>query len=135
MTAESVERVSCLLIEDHAESASLLEVVLRSWRIETRTASSAAAARSLLQMERPDVIICDLKLPTEDGLSFIRWLRSQPLKELSRIPAIAVTANYEQYAAQEARAAGFDLYLAKPVDLDDLPHQVMLLVGQRKNGR
>jgi two-component system, OmpR family, response regulator len=135
MSSDNAGRLTCLIIEDHGESASLLEVILRSWRIETHTVSSAAAARSLLEIQRPDVIVCDLKLATEDGLSFIRWLRSRPSKELARIPAIAVTANYELFSARDARESGFDLYLTKPLDLDDLPHQIMLLVGQRKNGR
>ena len=83
----------------------------------------------------PDAIICDLKLATEDGLSFIRWLRSRPTPDFSRIPAIAVTASYEHFAARDALESGFDLYRTKPLELDDLPHQIMLLVGQRKNGR
>jgi CheY-like chemotaxis protein len=129
-----VGRIVCLVIEDHAESASLLEAVLRGWRIETRTVATADEARALLETYRPDVIICDLKLPREDGLSFVRWLRSQPDNQLSRIPTIAVTANYEEYSARTVREAGFDLYMAKPLDLDGLPHQIVLLVGQHKNG-
>lgn len=126
-----VTRIVCLVIEDHAESASLFEVILRDWRIETRTAATARAARWLLEEELPDVIICDLKLSDESGFSFIRWLRSHPRRYVSRIPAIAVTVHPEEFTARQAREAGFDLYLTKPLDLDDLPHQVVMLVARR----
>ena len=131
---EGIGRIVCLVIEDHHDSAAVLEAILRGWRIETRTAATVNDARLLLQTEPPDVIICDLKLPGEDGLSFVRWLRSQPNPELSRIPAIAMTAHHEQFTTRDVRASGFDLYLTKPLDFDNLPHQVMLLVGRRQSG-
>jgi CheY-like chemotaxis protein len=49
---------------------------------------------------------------------------------LRNVPAIAMTAAYEDIDARTARSAGFDVFLRKPIDPDQLPHTVALLVSQ-----
>jgi CheY-like chemotaxis protein len=79
------------------------------------SAASAAAARALLEHE-PDVIVCDIAMPGEDGYSFVRSLRASG----SSVPAIALTAHAMEVDAARAIDAGFNIHLAKPVSLDRL---------------
>ena len=58
-------------------------------------------------------------MPVEDGLSFILKIRALP-PPLGRVPAVAMTAHARAEDAKVALAAGYDEYLAKPVDPDAL---------------
>jgi CheY-like chemotaxis protein len=122
--------ISALVIEDHAESARLLEAVLEPWGVVVITTTTAEEAELMLEAVRPDVILCDIVLPGSDGLTFVRRLRQCSDNRLKSTPAIALTAAYEDVDARTARKAGFDVFLRKPVDPDQLPHIVAFLVSQ-----
>ena len=79
----------------------------------------------------PDVVICDLALPDHDGLEFIRWLRTRRPEHGGIVPAIAVTFSYERFGVRETRAAGFDMYVRKPIDPMAIVQAVSLLVRRR----
>jgi CheY-like chemotaxis protein len=63
-------------------------------------------------------------MPGLDGLNFLRRMRALPPERGSRIPAIAITAYYEDFAAAAALEAGFNAYMTKPVRLDELARLV-----------
>ena len=127
-----VLNISALVIEDDHASASLLQAILAPWGVVVVRASSAEEAQVMLATVRPDVILCDIDLPGADGLSFARWLReSSDSRRLDKIPAIALTFRYEDVDARTAREAGFDVFLHKPVDPDQLPHIIALLVARQ----
>lgn len=123
--------MSALVIEDDQESASLLQAILEPWGVFVVRASSAEEAQLMLTTVRPEVILCDIDLPGADGLAFVRWLRASPERRLRTIPAIAMTFRYEDVDGRTAREAGFDVFLRKPVDPDQLPHIVALLVATK----
>jgi CheY-like chemotaxis protein len=77
-------------------------------------ASSAEEARRLLETARPDLILMDIQLPGEDGLSLTRELKANPTT--ARIPVIALTAHAMKGDEVQAIAAGCDAYVAKPID-------------------
>jgi CheY-like chemotaxis protein len=64
--------------------------------------------------------VCDLSLPGLDGLQFMRRTRALPAESGGRVPAIAITAYYEEFVAAAALEAGFDLYMIKPIQLEEL---------------
>jgi len=101
--------IVALVIEDHEESVALLQAVLEpaGFRV-VATRSGEDARRLLMESLRPDVVLCDLVLPDEDGLAFVRWLRTGGPSKSRRVPAIAMTAFYERYGTREVREAGFD---------------------------
>jgi CheY-like chemotaxis protein len=123
--------ISALVIEDDHESSSLLQAILEPWGVRVMRTSSAEEAQVMLATLRPDIVLCDIDLPGADGLTFVRWLRASPDTRLHKIPAIAMTFRYEDVDARTARAAGFDVFLRKPIDPDQLPHVVALLVASR----
>jgi CheY-like chemotaxis protein len=70
----------------------------------------------MIRAVRPHIIFCDITSPIPEAFTFIRDLRSSRDTRLSKTPAIATTASYEDIDASRARAAGFDVVLKKPLD-------------------
>jgi CheY-like chemotaxis protein len=68
----------------------------------------------------PDFLISDIALPDEDGVALIAELRQRGRDEGGAIPAVAVSAYARPEDRDRALAAGFQRYLAKPVDVLEL---------------
>ena len=126
--------IAALVIEPNAESARLVQAVLEPWGVTVVTASSTAEAEVMVTAVWPDVILCDIQPPEADALRFIQRLRSSADSRVRNIPAIAMTAAYEDIDARTARGAGFDVFLHKPIDPDQLPHTVALLLARQRSG-
>jgi len=122
--------VKALVVDDHHDSVQLLAAALEPYGVAVITAASVAEARQILGAGEVDIIVSDLGLPGENGLELIRWVRSQPSGR--DVPAIAVTFFSERFGVREARAAGFDVYLRKPIDPTDIVHVVATLVNRRR---
>jgi CheY-like chemotaxis protein len=85
-----------------------------------RTAASATEALALLRWIRPDVLISDLAMPDEDGYSLIRNLRAIERESGRETPAVALTAYVRVQDRARAQAAGFNVFVEKPVDPEEL---------------
>lgn len=83
-------------------------------------ADSVAAAWERLTARAPDLLISDLRMPGEDGLVLVRRLRQSPVPSLRSLPAVALTGRASSDDRQRALGAGFDAFLAKPVNVTDL---------------
>src|SRR5205823_2055305 len=92
------------------------------------TATSAAEARSALSTWQPSVLVSDIAMPEEDGYALIQSLRASQ----SRVPAIALTALGRRGDADKARAAGFQLFMQKPVRAEKLVNAVASLAGSER---
>ena len=79
---------------------------------------------------RVNVIVSDLTMPGEDGLWLLQQIRRLKSEHGRSIPAIAVTAHRERYAASRLIELGFEAFLTKPVDPIDLASTVASLVGR-----
>ena len=113
-----------LVVEDDDASRELLRLTLERAGAWVETVESADAARREMQSDPPDVLISDIRMPEEDGYSLIRSLRSAGIAT----PAIALTAFARREDAEEARAAGFQIHLPKPVDAGLLVDAVVRLL-------
>lgn len=114
-TAESFGSLAgkrVLVVDDETEILDLLESVFRSSGAEVERVRSAREAYELLVADGIDLLVSDLSMPREDGLSLISRLRSSGITT----PAIALTALGGLDDEQRALAAGFDGYVRKPVD-------------------
>jgi DNA-binding response OmpR family regulator len=109
-----------LVIEDDPDARELMRAVLQHRGACVDVAESVGHAFDLLEATRPDVIVSDIAMPEEDGMAFIRRLRALPEERAARIPAIAVSAFAGSSDRARGLAAGFDQYMAKPVDFDEL---------------
>jgi two-component system, cell cycle response regulator DivK len=107
-------RPCILIVEDNAANMMLVVAVLERAGFRSAQASSAEEARHVIERERPDIILMDIQLPGEDGLSLTRELKTSPTT--AHIPIIALTAHAMKGDEIQAIAAGCDAYVAKPID-------------------
>lgn len=115
MNPVSASSSRILVVDDHADIRDPLAAFLRRHDLEVLTAADAAAARALLRQHRIDLVVLDIMLPGEDGLSLCRHLA-----ETSGTPVILLTA----MAGQDERVAGLEIgaddYVTKPFDPREL---------------
>src|SRR6185369_10798727 len=108
-----------LVVEDDPESLQMMGVLLGIWGHETTLTEAGPAALAAVGAAMPDVILLDLGLPGMDGFEVARSVRRLPGGGES-VPIVAVTAFRGEEHQRQAREAGFNRYLMKPVDLDSL---------------
>lgn len=109
------EPVKILVVEDDPEIRDLLAEFLAAEGYEIRTAEGAAAADPLVERRWPDLIILDLMMPREDGLSFCRRIRAR-----SQVPIIMLTAKTTDIDRIIGLEFGADDYVAKPFNPREL---------------
>jgi two-component system cell cycle response regulator len=102
-----------LVIEDNIENLELMTYLLKAFGHTTTTASDGGEGVDHAHRESPDLIICDVHLPTMDGYEVARRLKMHPA--LRPIPLVAVTALAMVGDRDKVLAAGFDGYLPKPI--------------------
>jgi len=109
------EFVRLLVVDDDADVRELLEDYLSEQGYEVELADSAASARQLLEGEPPSLVLLDVGLPGEDGLSLARHIR-----EHFDIGIIMVSGAGETVDRIVGLEVGADDYVAKPFDLREL---------------
>lgn len=123
VTAEpppSLEGVQVLLVDDDPDTLQVLSVVLAEARASVQSAGSAAEALEILQLCQPDVLVSDLGMPNEDGYSLIRKVRARESEGHKPIPAVALTAYVRVEDRVRALSAGFNMFVPKPVEPNEL---------------
>jgi len=116
--------VHAFLIEDNEDTRALVGETLEHCGAVVSVYASADAAMADLPEFLPTVFICDLSMPGLDGLQFMRRMRELPPERGGQVPAIAITAYYEDFAAAAALEAGFNAYMIKPIKLEELARLV-----------
>jgi two-component system cell cycle response regulator DivK len=110
------ERV--LIVEDNEKNMKLVRDVLLAIGYSPLEASSGEQALALAAEQTPALVLMDIQLPDMDGGEALQRLRSDD--RTSGIPVLALTAQAMQGDRERFLAAGFDGYLSKPVDVDEL---------------
>ena len=108
-----------LIVDDDREICALLCTYLADFGIEARGVHDGAAMRRAIAEQTPDVIILDLMLPGEDGLTLCRQLRTN-----GNIPVIMLTARGEPADRVVGLELGADDYVVKPFDPRELVARV-----------
>jgi CheY-like chemotaxis protein len=111
-----------LVVEDNETNQMLTMAVLERDGYRVSVAGSTAEARERLAADQPDLILMDVQLPGEDGLTFTRALKDDPATR--SIPVVAMTAHAMHGDAELAIEAGCSGYIAKPIDTRALAEQV-----------
>jgi len=117
MEKDSRDR-TVLIVEDSDDARYFMRLALEQLGYLVVEAENGAVALEVAERERPDIILMDLSLPIMDGLAATEKIRSSD--RLRRVPIVAVTAHQETDFRAGAKAAGFDAYVTKPIDIDFL---------------
>jgi CheY-like chemotaxis protein len=107
-----------LVVDDNADAAEMMHELLASAGHETALAFDAKAALEIAGNFKPDVALLDIGLPGMDGYELARRLRQEA--GLGDLRLIAVTGYGQDQDQAQARAAGFDHHLVKPVGFEVL---------------
>jgi len=107
-----------LIVEDSDDARYFMRLSLEQLGYLIIEAENGATAVEIAQLERPDIILMDLSLPILDGIAATEKIRASD--GLQGVPIIAVTAHQETDFRVGAKAAGFDAYVTKPIDIDFL---------------
>jgi CheY-like chemotaxis protein len=109
-----------LLVDDDEDTLSLMATALKSRRANVTAVSSASDAIEELKINRPDVLVSDIAMPEEDGYSLIAKVRLLEKDAGEAIPAVAITAYAKEEDRTRALSSGYQIYLAKPIELSEL---------------
>lgn len=119
-----------LVIEDDTDSRQLIRTVLELHGARVESVGTAHEGFKAVCERRPDVIVCDIGLPGEDGYRLMERIRQLPPDEGGLTPAIALTAYVSPRDRLLALSAGFQVHLPKPIQPEFLVSTVAELSGR-----
>ena len=111
---ERVTRRRVLIVDDNADAAQMLAMLVRTMGGDARTATNGASGIRLARRFAPDLILLDIGMPGIDGYETCRRLRREPFGP--SVSIVALTGWGQEQDKQRAAEAGFDLHLTKPAD-------------------
>lgn len=117
-------RIWC--VEDDENIRDLIEYALRGQSYEVKTFSHASPFYEALNDACPDLLLLDIMLPGEDGLSLLRRIRSD--EKTKRLPVIMMTAKTEEVDIVSGLDAGADDYVTKPFGIMELLSRIRSLL-------
>ena len=123
MTTSPTRRPRILIVEDEQDGADILRTLLELVGYEVDVAYDGPEGVAKALRWRPEVVLCDIGLPGLDGYGVAQRLRRNPATAAT--PLIAITAWGEEEDQRRGRDSGFDHYLVKPAD----PEQLLGLLG------
>ncbi len=121
--------LQALVVDDDIDSLDLIAFILDEYGVQVMKAKSASQALNLIRQIKLDLLISDIAMPGEDGYELIRQVRTLSCTQKKQIPAIALTACIIEEGRVLAFESGFQFYLTKPVEPDELIAVVAKLVG------
>ena len=107
-----------LVVDDHDLNRELARTLLERRGCRVLLARNGQEGTALAKVEQPDLVLMDLAMPVQDGMSAARELKAHP--GTAWIPLIAFTALAMSGDEERARSAGFDGYLTKPLEMGAL---------------
>jgi PAS domain S-box-containing protein len=116
-----------LLAEDHPTNRRVVELILQAHRVELVIVEDGAQAVAAFAEDRFDLVLMDMQMPVMDGLSATQAIRA--LEATRRTPVIMLSANAMAEHRDQARAAGADLHVPKPITAESLLAAIEAALG------
>ena len=120
-----------LVVDDSTLVRLYCRDILEKAGFEVEQAINGIEAMEKVLARTFDLVIVDINMPRMDGFSFVRALRRSTL-DVSALPTLVMTTEADQQDRRDARNAGANFYLVKPVSETDLIHHVAVLTGAPK---
>ncbi|HEX9604729.1 MAG TPA: response regulator [Myxococcales bacterium] len=124
---------SLLVVDADPRSLRILEVALRKAGFAVTTAADGPEALRKVQRNPPDLVLCELNLPGQDGVALCRALRGDA--RLGGLPVLLMNADRAQPTRSAALQAGADDFLVKPLLIKELVARIRVLLAQREQAR
>ena len=128
-----MNRKKILIIDDDPSFLEICSAILEEYNYQVDTASSSKEGLEKLVSERPDLLLLDIMMATMDeGLNFATSMRQS--ENLSKIPIMIVSAQpdaekgYQRSVENEMEWISADMFMEKPINPQDLLHNVRLLI-------
>lgn len=121
------------MVDDNEMFVDMAKFVLGASEYEVDTASDANLALERVPYFRPDLILMDLQMPVMDGIELTQRLKADPATQ--HIVIVAFTAHAAKGDEVGLRAAGFNGYIAKPVDVMTLAAEVRFWIEAPESAR
>lgn len=115
-----------LIVEDNETNRRLMRDVLMYYGYKVIEAVNGEEGMRIAKEQTPDLVLMDIQMPVMDGLAAIKMLKNDP--ETKGIKIVAVTSFAMKGDKEEIMEAGFDGYIAKPVDIRELPGIIQRLL-------
>lgn len=119
--------VKILVVDDNDSSRELLVLILETEGAETKSVASATEALRVIEQFSPQILVSDIGMADMDGYELIQRIKALP--SMANISAIAISGYASEPDRQKSLAAGFDLHLNKPIDVDAFIQTVTQLVN------
>lgn len=124
---QEVSKPTILVVDDFDDTRLLLRTWLERKGFNVIEAENGHEAVAQAESEHPDLIIMDLEMPELDGLAATRKIRT--LKELDKVPVLAVSAYGAEQFREDALAAGCNEYVSTPFEPEDLEQLIRSFVN------
>lgn len=131
-----IHGLKLLLAEDNELNADIAETLLTDAGAHVTIVKNGKKAVDCFEAAPPgtfDAILMDVMMPVMDGLAATRAIRAIPRADARQIPILAMTANAFEEDARQCLAAGMNVHLAKPLQMDKVLAALMECCGKKKN--
>lgn len=118
-----------LIVDDEPDNRGVLEFVLNSYNASVRSAESAQQCLELMEQEVPTLLLLDIQMPGVSGFELLDRIRER--EAWRTIPAIAITAYAMRGDRERILDAGFDGYIAKPINVMELAKELKSFITSK----
>ena len=119
------------LLEDDDSIRKLVVYALESQKLATEGFATPEAFWAAMSLRTPDLVLLDIMLPGQDGLSILRQLRASS----ATLPVVMLTARNTEYDRVEGLDAGADDYISKPFGMMELAARVRAVLRRAESRR
>jgi CheY-like chemotaxis protein len=118
-----------LVVDDEPDNIGVVELVLGFHNANVRAAGSGAECLQMLEQRPCNLLLVDIQMPGMSGFELLETIRQH--RHWRTIPVIAVTAHAMAGDAERITAAGFDGYIAKPINAMSFVDEIMTILTSR----
>ena len=123
-SSQSLSGLKILVVDDESDARDLVSHALTQCGARTVVAASAVEAMRIMGEFEPDVLISDIRMPGEDGYELIRQVRALEDSVGANVPAVALTGLADPDDRRRALTAGYQRFMPKPVEVEELAEVV-----------
>jgi PAS domain S-box-containing protein len=127
-SSSTLSGLRVLVVDDEPDSRELVAFVLEQSGAEVMAATTAYEALEMLNRLKPEVLLSDIGMPEMDGYMLMQQVRALPPEQGGQVRAIALTAYAGDFDQQQARQAGFQQHVSKPIEPENLIQVIFSLM-------